>query len=142
KTPNNRIYNAIDPATRPNRRFIVRDVGSSLGEARQFALFNRLGTRGLQGSKNDIDDFERQGFITAVNGTDVDFDYRGVNAPLIDTVTVTDVIWACELFARIPDGHWQAAFQAGGYAPDVAQRYIRKIKSKIAQGLALKQPGT
>lgn len=142
KTPNNRIYNAIDPATRPNRRFIVRDVGSSLGEARQFALFNRLGTRGLQGSKNNIDDFERQGFITDVNGTDVDFDYRGVNAPLIDTVTVTDVIWVCELFARIPDGHWQAAFQAGGYAPDVAQRYIRKIHDKIAQGLALKRPGT
>ena len=142
KTPNNRIYNAIDPSTRPNRRFIVRDVGSSLGEARQFALFNRLGTRGLQGSKNNIDDFERQGFITAVNGNDVEFDYRGVNAPLIDTVTVTDVIWACELFARIPDGHWQAAFQAGGYAPEVAQRYIRKIKNKIAQGLALKRPGT
>jgi hypothetical protein len=142
KTPNNRIYNATDSSMRPNRQFIVRDVGASLGEARQFALFNRLGTRGLQGSKNNIDDFERQGFITSVNGSDVTFDYRGVNAPLIDTITAADVIWACEQFARIPDGHWRAAFQAGGYAPDVAERYIKKIKSKVAQGLALKRPGT
>jgi hypothetical protein len=142
KTANNRIYNALDPSMRPNRLFTVRDVGSSLGEARQFALFNRLGTRGLQGSKNNIDDFERQEFITAVNGNDVEFDYRGVNGPLIDTVTAADVVWACELFARIPDGHWHAAFAAGHYPPDVAARYIRKIKSKVAQGLALKRPGT
>src|SRR5688572_6513247 len=139
KTPNNRIYNAIDPAMRPNRLFIVRDVGSSLGEARQFALFNRLGTRGLQGSKNNLDDFERQGFITSVNGDDVEFDYRGVNHPLVDRVKVADVIWACELFARIPDGHWRAAFQAGHYPPEHGERYIRKIKEKIAQGLALRR---
>ncbi len=142
KTANNRIYSAIDPSMRPNRLFVVRDVGSSLGEARQFALFNRLGTRGLQGSKNNIDDFERQGFITAVNGNDVEFDYRGVNGALIETVTAADVVWACELFARIPDGHWEAAFAAGHYPADIAARYIRKIKSKIAQGLALKRSGT
>ena len=142
KTPNNRIYNAIDPAMRPGRRFIVRDVGASLGEARQFALFNRLGTRGLQGSKNNLEDFERQGFITAVRGTDVEFDYRGVNGPLIDSVTVADVIWVCDLFARIPDGHWRAAFQAGRYSPEQTDGYVAKIKGKIAQGLALKRNGT
>ena len=142
KTPNNRIYNAIDTSMRPGRRFIVRDVGSSLGEARQFALFHRLGTRGLQGSKNNLDHFERQGFITAVNGEDVAFDYRGVNTPLVDSLTVADVIWACELFARIPDGHWRAAFQAGNYSADHTERYIKKIKEKVAQGLALKRNGT
>jgi hypothetical protein len=139
KTPNNRIYTATDPAARPGRRFIVRDVGSSLGEARQFALFHTLGTRGWQGSKNDIDDFERQGFITAVNGDDVEFDYRGVNQALVNTVTAADVVWACERFARIPDGHWRAAFAAGHYPPEVSERYIRKIKEKVAQGLALKR---
>ena len=139
KTPNNRIYYVVDPSTRPSRQFVVRDVGASLGEARQFVLFNRLGTRGLQGSKNNIDDFERQGFITAVDGNDVEFDYRGVNSALIDMLTVPDVIWACERFAQIPDAHWQAAFQAGNYPPDVAGRYIRRIKDKIAQGLALRR---
>jgi hypothetical protein len=137
KTPNNRIYFSIDAAMRPSRQFIVRDVGSSLGEARQFALFHRIGTRGFQGTKNDIEGFERQGFITAVDGDRVQFDYRGVNQALVNTLRVGDVVWACNLFARIPDGHWQAAFRAGHYAPPIADRYIRKLKEKIAQGLAL-----
>ena len=138
KTPNNRIYVAADPAMRPSRQFMVRDVGSSLGAARQFALFHRLGTRGFQGSKNDLDDFERQGFITGVDGNRVRFDYRGVNQALVNTLTVADVVWTCELLARIPDGHWQAAFRAGHYSPADSERYIRKIKEKIAQGLALR----
>ena len=48
------------------------------------------------------------------------------------------MIWACEQLAKIPDGHWQAAFKAGAYPQDDADRYIAKIKEKIAQGLALK----
>lgn len=138
KTPNNRIYDATDPSARPRRRFMVRDVGSSLGQARQFRLFAMLGTRGMQGSKNDVDGFEAQGFITRVDGDDVVFDYRGLNQPLVDRVTVRDVIWACELLDRVPDGHRQAAFKAGAYPAADAARYIRKIKEKVAQGLALR----
>lgn len=137
KTSNNRIYFSADPAMRPSRRFMVRDVGSSLGAARQFALFHRLGTRGFQGSKNDLDDFERQGFITGVDGDRVHFDYRGVNQALVNMLTVADVVWTCELFARIPDGHWRDAFRAGHYSAAESERYIRKIKEKIAQGLEL-----
>ena len=139
KTANNRIYVSADPAMRPRRLFVVRDVGSSLGAARQFALFHRLGTRGFQGSKNNVDDFEGQGFITAVEGNRVRFDYRGVNQALVNTLTVDDVVWTCELFARIPDGHWEAAFRAGHYSPGESQRYIRKIKEKVEQGLALRR---
>jgi hypothetical protein len=142
KTPNNRIYLSIDPAMRPGRQFIVRDVGSSLGAARQFALFHGLGTRGFQGSKNDLEDFEQQGFITAVEGNRVRFDYRGVNQALVNMLTVADVVWTCELFGRIPDGHWEAAFRAGHYSPTESERYIRKIKEKIAQGLALQRDFT
>ncbi|HJU42658.1 MAG TPA: hypothetical protein VJ691_07570 [Vicinamibacterales bacterium] len=138
KTPNNRIYFSVDPSMRPSRQFMVRDVGSSLGAARQFTFFHRLGTRGFQGSKNDLEDFEQQGFITAVEGNRVRFDYRGVNQALVNTLTVGDVVWTCELFARIPDGHWEAAFRAGNYTPPEAERYITKIKEKIAQGLALR----
>jgi hypothetical protein len=142
KTPNNRIYEATDPATKPRRLYMVRDVGASLGESKQFRLFAMLGTRGMQGSKNDVAGFERQGFITNVDGNRVEFDYRGMNQALVDLVTVADVIWACERLAKIPDGHWQAAFKAGWYPQADADRYIRKIKEKIAQGLALKAPPT
>ena len=120
------------------RRFVVRDIGSSLGHSRQFLLFSLLRTPGMQGSKNDIDDFERQGFIKGVEGDRVVFDYRGRNQSLVDAVTVSDVVWISERLARSPDGHWQAAFTAADYSPEITGRYIRKIKSKIAEGLALK----
>ena len=87
-------------------------------------------------------DFEQQGFIKGVEGDRVLFDYRGMNQPLVDRVTVADVVWTSERLARIPDGHWQAAFTAAGYSPEITGRYIRKIKSKIAEGLALKAPLT
>ena len=56
----------------PRRQFMVRDVGSSLGHSKQFRLFAMLGTRGRQGSKNDVDDFEQQGFIEKVEGNKVE----------------------------------------------------------------------
>jgi hypothetical protein len=138
KTSNNRIYEAADPAMQPRRQFMVRDVGASLGQARQFPLFTLLGTRGLQGTKNNITDFEQQGFITKVDGNRVEFDYRGRHGVLLNLVKVPDVIWACELLARIPDGHWQAAFRAGHYSASDSERFIKKIKDKIEQGLALR----
>ena len=142
KTPNNRIYEATDPAATPRRQFMVRDVGSSLGHSKQFRLFAMLGTRGMQGSKNDVEGFEQQRFIERAAGNNVDFDYRGMNHALVDTVKVPDVIWACEQLAKIPDGHWQAAFKAGAYPQADADRYIAKIKAKIAQGLALRNAAT
>jgi hypothetical protein len=142
KTTNNRIYEATDSSAVPRRQYMVRDVGSTLGYSKQFRLFTMLGTPGRQGSKNDVDGFEQQGFIESVSGNKVTFDYRGMHQALVDTITVPDVIWACEQLAKIPDGHWQAAFKAGAYPQAVADRYIRKIKDKIAQGLALKSQAT
>ncbi len=142
KTVNNRLYQAKDPATRPQRLFMVRDVGASLGHSKQFPLFTILGTPGGQGSKGDIDDFEGQGFIKKVDGDKVTFDYRGLNQALVDRVRVADVIWACERLEQLPDSHWQAAFRAGAFPQPDADRYIRKIKEKVAQGLALKATAT
>jgi hypothetical protein len=142
KTTNNRLYQARNATAKPPRLFMVRDVGASLGHSKQFPIFKILGTPGGQGSKNDIDGFEEQGFITKVDGDKVTFDYRGVNQSLIDRVKVPDVIWACELLARISDGQWQAAFKAGAFPQPTTDRYITKIKAKIAQGLALKTAAT
>lgn len=142
KTSNNRIYEAAGPSTQPKRLYMVRDVGSSLGESRQNMFFKILGTRGSQGTKNDLEGFVEQGFIEKVEGDKVTFDYRGMNQELVDTVTVRDVIWTCELMSRISDQQWQQAFKAGWYPQDRADRYIAKIKEKIAQGLALKTATT
>lgn len=140
KTSNNRVYEAIDPSMSPKKIYMVRDVGASLGHSKQSPFFNMLGTPGSQGSKNDVDDFVEQGFIKKADGDKVSFDYRGLNQALVDTVTTQDVIWACELLSRISDEQWQAAFRAGAYPQDHADRFIAKIKEKIGQGLSLKAP--
>lgn len=138
KASNNRVYQATDPSVMPKKLYMVRDVGASLGHSKQSPFFNMLGTPGSQGSKNDVDDFVEQGFIKKADGEKVSFEYRGLNQALVDTVTTSDVIWICELMSRVSDEQWQAAFQAGAFPKESADRYIAKIKEKIAQGLALK----
>ncbi len=140
KAPNNRIYEAIDPSTTPRRLYVVRDLGAAFGRARQAAFFKLLGTAGAQGSKNDIDDFEAQGFITGVDRDHVSFDYRGMNQALVDIPTAEDVRWTCELMNRLSDQQWADAFRAAAYPEGIALRYIRKLKSKIAEGPAIRPP--
>lgn len=142
KTTNNRVYEATDPSVSPPRLFMVRDLGSSLGHSKQKRFFSFFETPGSQGSKNDLEGFERQGFIKKVSGNRVEFDYRGMYGELLNRVSPGDVVWTCALLSRLPDTHWQAAFRAGSYTPDQTDRYVKKIKEKIAQGLALKTPGT
>jgi hypothetical protein len=69
KPSNNRIYQATDSSGTPRRRYVVRDLGSSLGSPKQHPFFAFIGTRGSQGTKNDIAGFERRGFITDVDGS-------------------------------------------------------------------------
>ena len=137
KTINNKLYEPTDATMLPRRHYVVRDLGASLGWAKQYAVLTMLGTAGGQGSKNDIAGFEEQGFIKKVDGNKVTFDYRGMNQKLFDRVTVPDVVWACALLNKISDDQWQAAFRAGAYPQPEADRYIKKIKQKIAQGLSL-----
>jgi hypothetical protein len=91
----------------------------------------------LQGTHCGIDSFEQQGFIKAADGDRVEFEYRGIHTSLLESVSRRDVVWMCELMSRLSDSQWQDAFRAAGYTPDHADRYIRRIKAKMAEGLAL-----
>jgi hypothetical protein len=142
KTSNNKIYEFTSPTAGPRRAYVVRDLGASLGKAKQSRLYKIFRIRDKQGSKNNLLDFEEQGFIKRIEGDRVKFDYRGLDSSLLDVVTVPDVVWACELLSRLPDAHWEAAFKAGGYRPEETARYIRKIKERIAQGMALRASQT
>ena len=46
--------------------------------------------------------------------------------------------WAAERLSRISDRQLEDAFRAAEYEPELAQRFIRRLKQKIAEGLALK----
>jgi hypothetical protein len=91
-----------------------------------------------QGTRNDLAGFEAQGFIEGLDGEGrPEFDYSGIYRDVIDTVTAADVRGVCERLHRLTDAQWADAFRAGGYNREQTARYVAKIKTKIAQGLAL-----
>jgi hypothetical protein len=90
-----------------------------------------------QGTRNDVDGFDSQGFIEQVDETSVEFDFDTIYDSVVDLVRPSDVRWAASLFSRISDAQWDDAFRAADYSPEIRARYIRKIKAKIAEGLAV-----
>ena len=138
KTSNNKVYE-IAGAGGPSRVYVVRDLGASFGKTDYPKALSWLPMRGFgQGSRNDLEDFESQGFIKGIEGSRVLFHYRGIHQALLETITPRDVVWTSELLARMSDKQWNDAFRAAGYPQDQAARFIAKMKSKIAEGLALK----
>jgi hypothetical protein len=137
KTSNNKVYELTEPADGVRRWFMVRDLGASLGKTTYPTLLKWFRLRGFgQGTRNDLDGFEEQGFISGVDEDgEPQFDYRGIYRDVIDTVTRADVEWTCRLLSRLTDEQWSDAFRAGGYNPEQTRRYVTKIKGKIAQGL-------
>jgi hypothetical protein len=134
KTSNNKIYQYADGT----RRFVVRDLGASLGKTSSSKLLWTFPIRGMgQGSRNDLEGFESQGFIKQVGENEVEFDFDTIYGSVVDFVRPADVKWTAELLAKLTDKQWDDAFKAAGYAFDVRARYIKKIKAKIAEGLAL-----
>ena len=68
----------------------------------------------------------------------VKLDWRGRHDALLENIAVEDVRWICRRLDRLTDRQWNDAFRAGGYEKLIADRFIRRLKQKIAEGLALK----
>ena len=140
KTSNNKVYDVPDGDRGRRRFYVVRDLGASLGKTAFPGFLAWWPFRAMaQGSRNDVEDFESQGFIKAVEGQRVTFDYQGIHGNLVEVLTVDDVVWSCKLLARLSDQQWRDAFRAGGYGEPMQERYIAKLKSKIGEGLALQR---
>ena len=118
----------------------MRDLGASLGKTPSSRLLWILPipVRGFgQGSRNDIDDFESQVFIERIDEIRVEFDFDSIYGSVVDLVHPSSVRWVAELLSRVSDAQWEDAFKAADYSQVVHARLIRKIKSKIAEGLAV-----
>jgi hypothetical protein len=139
KTSNNKIYELSEPERGVRRWFVVRDLGASLGRTTYPGVLKWFRLRGFgQGTRNDLDGFEQQGFIKRLDSElRPEFDYSGIYRDVIDTVTAADVRWACGLLQKLTDEQWRDAFRAGGYTSEQTVRYVTRIKAKIAQGIAL-----
>ncbi len=128
KAANNTIYTLKTPVEGAPRWYVIRDLGYALGRA------------GFNGPRNDIEAFERAPFIREVVDGRVRFHFGGRYKKLLGGITVEDVVWICERLDRLTPRQWRDAFRAGGFEDRLADRFIRRIKGRIAEGLALK-PG-
>jgi hypothetical protein len=127
KNDNNSFYTFKEPVEGATRWFVVRDLGASLGE-----------TGKLYPTRNCLECFERHGFITAIDGDQVEFDYAGRHQELISMIHPADLRWAAEHMARLTDKQWHDAFRAANYSDADAQRFIDKLKEKIDDAFALR----
>jgi hypothetical protein len=132
KNVNNTLYEANVPGSEPRLWYVVRDLGTALGE-----------TGRLKPKRSDPDLFERLRFVNGVNDGYVEFNYHGWHQELLrHRITPQDMQWACDLLTGISHSQWREAFRAGGYPPADAERYIRRLFTKISEGerLAAERP--
>ena len=126
KDEQNALYTLKEPFEGAARWYVARDLGQSFG---------RTGV--LDAPRGDIKVFEQTPFIKGMAGGFVRFDYRGRHGKLVDHMTPDDVRWICSKLQRLTDKQWDDAFRSGGYNPEIAARYIKRFKQKIAEGMAL-----
>ena len=124
KNENNTLYEVKRRHEESANWFVVRDLGSSLGEVGRF-----------NPKENRAEVFEQRRFVTGVRGGFVTFDYHAVHGNLVDhRIRPDDVVWASGLLAQLTDAQWHDAFRGAGYMTTVANRFIRRIRQKIEEG--------
>lgn len=107
--------------------YAVRDLGAALGDD------HRLAPR-----KNHVDAFETTAFVTGVSNGHVTFANRGWYQDLVrERITPADVEWAANLLGQLSEQQWNDAFRAGGYEPEIAARFINRLRDKVKEGRAL-----
>jgi hypothetical protein len=127
KDENNEIYQLREAVEGASTWYVARDIGHTFG---------RTGV--MDAPRGDVEVFEKTPFIKGVVNGRVKFEWRGLHDALLENITPADVRWICGRLERLTDAQWQDAFRAGGFPQEDADRYIRRLKQKIAEGLALK----
>jgi hypothetical protein len=130
KDEQNFIYTLKQPVEGAKRWYVARDLGQSFGRTGVF-----------EAPRGDVKVFEETPFILAMKGPYVQFEWRGRHRGLIEHITPADVKWICSRLQALTDAQWQDAFRAGGYAPELANRFIHRFQQKIDEGLALPEDG-
>jgi len=130
KSQQNAVYRFKDEkGPGPRDQYVVKDLGASLGRT----------AWPVGGSKADPAGFEEEPFIERVEGNRVRFAYQGawLEPQLVRSITPADVRWTAQLLSRLTPKQWSDAFRAAGFGETEANRYIRRLQQKIAEGLKI-----
>lgn len=126
KEAQNVIYSLDRAHERARRWYVARDLGQTFG---------RTGV--IDAPRGDIEVFEQTPFIRGIENGRVRLEYTGRHRALFENIRAADARWICERLDTLTDPQWQDAFRAGGIDRQMADRFIRRMKQKIAEGLAL-----
>jgi hypothetical protein len=127
KNSNNTLYELQPPKGGVARWFVVRDLGTALGETGRF-----------DPTPSNPAHFDRKPFIVGVRNGFVDFGYHAVHASLVrERITPDDVRWATGLLSGLTDRQWHDIFRTAGYGAVDADRFIRRVTQKIEEGLRI-----
>jgi hypothetical protein len=130
KNENNALYDVSEAGDGPARWYVVRDLGTALGETGRLAPV-----------RGNPDIFEREPFILNVTDGVVRFNYHGWHQELFRQIAPEDLTFAADLLQQLTDQQWQDAFRAGGFPPPLAGRFIARLHQKIAEARgAARQP--
>lgn len=127
KDGQNALYTLDTPLEGASRWYVARDLGQTFG---------RTGL--LDPPRGDIEAFEETPFIRGVSEGKVRLEYFGRHRVLFDNISPADVRWICDRLAALTDDQLHDAFRAGGYPKSLADRFVRRLQQKIAEGRALK----
>ena len=123
KDSNNVILSDKNPGARPELRYIISDLGGSLGKTGGF--FSR--------SRNKPTDFIKADFIESVHGNVIDFNYGGKSKSLFENITVAQAKWIGALLGRLSDEQLKDAFRAANYKPDEVLALSQAVRRRITQ---------
>jgi hypothetical protein len=122
KNENNVLYEVKDPGEGAKHWYVVRDLGTALGETGRLAPL-----------RGNPDIFERQAFILDVRDGFVRFNYHGWHQELFRQIAPLDLAFASDLMEQLTDRQWADAFRAGGFPPREANRFIAALRQRIAE---------
>jgi hypothetical protein len=127
KDEQNVVYTLAESSEGARRWYVARDLGHTFG---------RTGL--LDAPRGDIEVFEQTPFIKGMDSGYVRFEYKGRHKALVERITPADVRWICQRLSDLADRQLEDAFRAAGYPKVTADRFIRRLEQKIAEGLQLK----
>ena len=129
KDENNEIlYVASGEGGREELRYIISDLGGTLGKTGSF----------VSRTRNKPEDFVKSEFIKEVKNGVVELNYKGKRQDLFKGITVEQARWIGERLARLTDQQIADAFRAANYTPEQIQMLSEGVRWRINALMALK----
>ncbi len=121
KDSNNEILLPRNPSGATEARYIISDLGGTLGK-----------TGGaISRSRNKPSDFAKSGFIQGIKGDRIQFHYSGKSKNLFEDITVADARWLSNRLKRLSDEQLRDAFRAANYSPQDVEALAQAVRQRI-----------